>query len=328
MKTLCTLLVMLGLWAPAFAQPSAFILSSDDGEPLQLYVDGALVNEVPATQIYSGPQDPGAHRMRVVIFQGADAIEIKKSYYMDPGMVYYAAVKRNKQGEYVVRDYNMVTWDGRNPLDAENPAPQEQMMMTNPNPNTTTRTEVVAPGVRETTTTTTTTTTVNNGVSNTTVREDGDRVRMDMDVMGIKMNVDVKTSEPGMYTDNTTHTTHTTTTHVDNPAPVAAPVRRVGCPAPMSDAGFAAALQSIESKDFEDTKLSVAKQVLASNCLMSADIAKICKLFDFEATRLDFAKYAYGRTFDPENYFVVNDVFDFESSITDLTNYIASQPRR
>jgi hypothetical protein len=327
MKTLCTLLVLLGLWVPSFAQPSAFILSSDDGEPLHLYVDGALVNELPATQIYSGPQDPGGHRMRVIIYQGADAIEVKKSYYMEPGMVYYATVIRNKKGEYTVRDYNMVTWDGRNPLDAQNPAPQEHMMMTNP--NTTTRTEVVAPGVRETTTTTTTTTTVNNGVSNTTVRDDGDRVRMDMDVMGFKMNVDVKTSDPGMYTDNTTRTTTTgTTTTTSTPASNPAPVRRAGCPAPMSDQGFAAAMQSIQSKDFEDTKLSVAKQVLNSNCLMSADIAKICRLFDFEATRLDFAKYAYGRTFDPENYFVVNDVFDFESSISDLTNYIASQPRR
>jgi hypothetical protein len=50
-------------------------------------------------------------------------------------------------------------------------------------------------------------------------------------------------------------------------------------------------------------------------------------IFDFEATRLDFAKYAYGRTFDIGNYYKVNDVFDFETSISDLNAYINSYRR-
>jgi hypothetical protein len=44
--------------------------------------------------------------------------------------------------------------------------------------------------------------------------------------------------------------------------------------------------------------------------------------FDFEATRLDFAKFAYGRTFDIGNYYMVNDAFTFETSIDDLNRYI------
>ncbi|MBX3101265.1 MAG: DUF4476 domain-containing protein [Bacteroidetes bacterium] len=339
MKSLFTFLLCWGLCSSAlWAQPSALILSSDDGEPLHLFVDGAQINELPATQIFSGPLDPGSHRLRVVVYQGADAIEVKKAGYMEPGMVYYATVMRNKKGEYIMRDYNMVTWDGRNPLDTGQPAPVNPVTT---NPNTTTYTETVNPGVTETRTNTTHTTNVNTGFSNTNVREDGDRVNMDVNMMGIRVNVDVNANENGMnmnYRDNmgttsnthttgTTTSTTTTTTTTGTPAPHHGTPHRAGCPAPMSSDALSAALGSIRSKSFEDTRLSVAKQVLNSNCLFSQDIAAICKLFDFEATRLDFAKYAYGRTFDPENYFVVNDVFDFESSITDLTNYIATQRR-
>jgi hypothetical protein len=45
-------------------------------------------------------------------------------------------------------------------------------------------------------------------------------------------------------------------------------------------------------------------------------------LFSFEGTRLDFAKFAYGRTYDIGNYYMVNDAFTFETSIDELNDYI------
>jgi len=50
--------------------------------------------------------------------------------------------------------------------------------------------------------------------------------------------------------------------------------------------------------------------------------------FTFEDTKLQFAKFAYGRTFDIGNYFVVNNAFDFSSSVDELNAFIATQPRR
>jgi hypothetical protein len=44
-------------------------------------------------------------------------------------------------------------------------------------------------------------------------------------------------------------------------------------------------------------------------------------LFDFESTRLTFAKFAYKYTFDKGNYYKVNDAFQFESSIEELNQF-------
>jgi hypothetical protein len=100
-----------------------------------------------------------------------------------------------------------------------------------------------------------------------------------------------------------------------------------GCPWPMSDGDFANARNSVNAKSFEDTKLTVAKQIFDHNCMLSSQVRDIMSTFDFEATKLEFAKYAYGRTFDIGNYYKVNDVFDFESSISDLNAYINNYRR-
>ena len=46
------------------------------------------------------------------------------------------------------------------------------------------------------------------------------------------------------------------------------------------------------------------------------------RLFNFEASKLDFAKFAYKYTYDQKNYYKVNDAFEFESSISELTTFI------
>jgi hypothetical protein len=99
----------------------------------------------------------------------------------------------------------------------------------------------------------------------------------------------------------------------------------VGCPHPMDIADFDMMKQTISSKDFESTRLSIAKQVLQENCLFASQVTEVLTLFDFENTKLEFAKYAYGYTYDTGNYFKVNDAFEFESSVQELNNYISSR---
>ena len=100
-----------------------------------------------------------------------------------------------------------------------------------------------------------------------------------------------------------------------------------GCPYPMSPQDFAGIKSSIMSKSFESTKLEIAKQVLGQRCMTAGQVSEIIRVFDFESTKLDFAKFAYGRTYDIGNYYMLNDVFDFESSISDLNRYINSYRR-
>ncbi|MDO9512775.1 MAG: DUF4476 domain-containing protein [Bacteroidales bacterium] len=99
----------------------------------------------------------------------------------------------------------------------------------------------------------------------------------------------------------------------------------VGCSYPLTIAQLMKMKQSIASKTFEDSKLTMARQIICSNCLLSKHVKEIIMLFDFESTRLELAKYAYGNTFDIGNYFLLNDAFEFESSIDELNMFIESR---
>jgi hypothetical protein len=100
-----------------------------------------------------------------------------------------------------------------------------------------------------------------------------------------------------------------------------------GCPYPMSYADFEQAKQSIRSKSFDESKLTIAKQIINTNCLLSSQVKEIMLLFSFEDTRLDLAKFAYGHTLDIGNYYKLNDAFTFESSIEELNRYISAYRR-
>jgi hypothetical protein len=95
-----------------------------------------------------------------------------------------------------------------------------------------------------------------------------------------------------------------------------------GCSRPMNTHSFEQALESISSKSFESSKLTIAKQIVGANCLLCKQVKEIMKLFSFESNRLEFAKYAYKYTWDINNYFLLNDAFEFESSIDELNRYI------
>ena len=99
------------------------------------------------------------------------------------------------------------------------------------------------------------------------------------------------------------------------------------CNAAMHQVDFQPALISVQNTDFESDKLVVAKQIVMASCLTSKQVKKIVAVFHFEKTKLDFAKFAYPRTIDPNNYYIINSVFEFSSSIRDLNAYIDSITR-
>ena len=99
----------------------------------------------------------------------------------------------------------------------------------------------------------------------------------------------------------------------------------IGCTNPMEQQNFQNVKQTISSKNFEESKLTIAKQVLNNNCLLTSQIKEILLLFNFEDTKLEFAKYAYGYTYDIGNYYMLNDAFQFETSINELNKYISNK---
>ena len=89
-----------------------------------------------------------------------------------------------------------------------------------------------------------------------------------------------------------------------------------------NEASFNAALNLVESASFESEKLSIAKQYVSNNDLYCDQVLQMANAFDFESSKLTFTKLAYKSTLDPENYFLVNETFDFSSSVLALAKYI------
>ena len=91
----------------------------------------------------------------------------------------------------------------------------------------------------------------------------------------------------------------------------------------MNPGSFQALKRSIEVKSFDNTRLTIAKQAIQSNPLTSRQIADLVQLMTFESTKLSLAKFAYDYALDKENYYALNDVFTFESSIEELNKFIS-----
>ncbi len=89
---------------------------------------------------------------------------------------------------------------------------------------------------------------------------------------------------------------------------------------------FAMLISTIREASFEQTKLMIARDAIAHRGITSEQVYRIMMLFSFEATKLEFAKWAYTRTVDKPNYFMVHRAFSFESSKRELSRYISTLP--
>ena len=91
----------------------------------------------------------------------------------------------------------------------------------------------------------------------------------------------------------------------------------------MSGLDFQDYLRAIQSKDFEDSKMSTAQAPLKAGAMLnSAQIAQVMKAFDYESTRLEFAVFAHGKCVDAHNYYKTHGSFEYELSIDDLNDAI------
>lgn len=87
---------------------------------------------------------------------------------------------------------------------------------------------------------------------------------------------------------------------------------------------FGRLVRTIESQSFDSDQLRIAKQGIRLNGVTSAQMRELMELMSFESTKLELAKFGYQFVVDPGSYFMVNDVFWFSSSVSELDNYIAN----
>jgi hypothetical protein len=81
-------------------------------------------------------------------------------------------------------------------------------------------------------------------------------------------------------------------------------------------------LNMLNQESFDSKKLTEAKKYADKTMMSSQQITEVAKLFSFDSNRLDWAKYAYKKCYDPANYFLLKPVFSFQSNYRILEEYI------
>jgi hypothetical protein len=299
-KLLCGFILLFAV-AAATAQPFGHLtIFSEDGDKFTLVLNGEKINDAPQANLRVEELTQPYYNAKI-IFEDGSKQPISKNTLMiaDADGVFKDVtykIKRDKNNASKMK-MNFFSMTDVDPgfLPASNvqvirygtPAPQ-------PVSNTTV-----------TQSTTTTTGGVNAGVN----------------MNGVGINVSIQ--DPNMQV---THT-QTTTTTSSSSYPITEVVEAAGCANGrcMTPNNFSGALQTIKNQGFDDTKLKTAKQIAGSNCLSAQQVADICRTFGFEESRLDFAKFAYDHCTEQGNYFKVNNVFSFSSSVDELTEYVSSR---
>lgn len=91
---------------------------------------------------------------------------------------------------------------------------------------------------------------------------------------------------------------------------------------PVCVSDFNIGCRSIRSCGYDRDRLRSARHFVRHNYVNAHQIADIMLMFSFESTRLEFAKYAFHRTCDVQNYGIVFDHLSFNSSRRELDCYI------
>jgi hypothetical protein len=271
---------------------SVLSIFSENGEPFYLILNGMKQNMVPQTKIRVESLPKYQNDVQIIFADNRTQPLRKMVNIADPidgkAVNLTLRISRGRGGMPRLRFHRMTE------CDRNYHGPRDEFVMYYGKPqqlNTVTETSYMDPitGQWITETTTTTTTDNNTGYYNNDTRYNNN-------------NNDTR------YNNNNTYT----------PPPPAQPVG----PMEMDMRTFNDAKQSISGASFEDTKLSTAKTIFGTNYMTTDQVMEVCNLFSFENTKVTFAKFAYSRTVDPQNYFKVASVFSFDANKRALNDFI------
>lgn len=97
---------------------------------------------------------------------------------------------------------------------------------------------------------------------------------------------------------------------------------RLGCPEVVSDDLFNQKLQLVENSDYPQEKLSLAKEIVTGNCISVDQLHKIMEAIDYEPEKIELAKYAFSFVFDRDNYINLADLFEYQGSKKEISDWI------
>ncbi len=292
-----------------FAQPGIPVghltLFSEDGDRFQLYLNGELMNDVPQVNLRVEDLRQPYYNARIK-FEDKNREDLTKNNLMiaDADGVFADVTYKIRRDKNISTKMKM-SYFSSIPVRPDFIPPSNVYVVHFGQPQV-----AGTRGISQTTTTTT---------------SQGTSFGANVQVGGVNMGVSIVDPEVGSVT--TTTTTTTTTSGTGGMVPQQETPRTRGCTGrlAMSSANFGNALNTVRNLSFDDTKLSSAKQIASSNCLTVNQIRQLATLITFEDTKLEFAKFAYDRCTDPGNYFNLNNIFSFSSSVESLNEYIGDR---
>lgn len=96
-------------------------------------------------------------------------------------------------------------------------------------------------------------------------------------------------------------------------------------PGVMGDRNFRNFMAALQKNAFDDGKMSFLNSQLRNSFFTSNQIKQILGSFAFDDKRLVIAKSLYHNCLDKENFYVVYDVFAFDSNRRQLMDFVAQQ---
>ncbi len=312
MKKIIYTLVLLSNSISFYAQQTSnLIVFSEDGLPFYLVLNGVRQNAKAETNIKVDGLSQPYYAAKIIFEDKTQPVLEKKVLQMQgvdetgPMEVTYKIKKNNK-------NVNVLRFYSQTPIAQVVEQPQNVTVV---HYNT-----VPMPEITQVVTTQQTTTT----------SQTNENVNINMGVgMGVpSINMNVNINDPNVVHETksttviTTTSTHTQNYNQNNVTEIKEEPKGCNGNVAMSSTNFSAAKQTISKQKFDDTRLSTATQIINSNCLSSQQIKDMMMIFSFEDTRLKLAKLAHSKCTDPNNYFLLNDAFNFSSSVEELNNAI------
>jgi hypothetical protein len=74
----------------------------------------------------------------------------------------------------------------------------------------------------------------------------------------------------------------------------------------------------------DNSRISIARQSIDSYYFSAEQVRELVQVFPFEASKLEIAKFAYGKTVDKNNFGIVQDLLNSRSGREELSRYIAN----
>jgi hypothetical protein len=314
MKTFFNIFFLILLSQISFGQQSSnLVIFAEDATPFYAIVNGVKQNSQPETNVKIIGLTNQANQVKVIFKDQTMPTLDKQVYFQEMNVEATMKIANTKKG-YKIRYFGEVS------MGAAVEDPGQNVI----NYNTSNDLGESA----------TNTTVINETVTTSSQPIKGDNINMNVNVNGVGVNIDVNSTS--VHTNNTSMTsTNTTTTNLGREdvdmemypdsqiVYVANYAGNYGCTIPTQSLNNIKT--AVNNEAFSDDKMIVAKQATQNKCLTADQVTEIANLFDFEDDKLEYAKFAYAYTYDIDNYYKVNSIFNFSSSKSALNEFISKR---